>query len=80
MGTPIDFLDHGQAFPTGFDAIWMSQFLDCFSEADIVQIVSDIPSAGDRIVEVAPPLRFEHDNGSEVREATIGDEATTRGR
>ncbi|WP_437336670.1 class I SAM-dependent methyltransferase [Sorangium sp. So ce394] len=39
MGTPIDFLDHGQAFPTGFDAIWMSQFLVCFSEADITQIL-----------------------------------------
>ncbi|HVM88390.1 MAG TPA: class I SAM-dependent methyltransferase [Puia sp.] len=26
-------------FPEGFDAIWMSQFLDCFSEEDIVSIL-----------------------------------------
>ena len=26
-------------FPKGFDAIWMSQFLDCFSEAEIVSIL-----------------------------------------
>ncbi|WP_437719503.1 class I SAM-dependent methyltransferase [Sorangium sp. So ce448] len=51
MGTPIDFLDHGQAFPTGFDAIWMSQFLVCFSEADIVQILRRAASAmGDETV------------------------------
>ncbi|WP_437757650.1 class I SAM-dependent methyltransferase [Sorangium sp. So ce1389] len=51
MGTPIDFLDHGQAFPTGFDAIWMSQFLVCFSEADIVQILRRARAAmGDETV------------------------------
>ncbi|WP_129346055.1 class I SAM-dependent methyltransferase [Sorangium cellulosum] len=38
-GTPIDLLDHTQAFPTGYDALWMSQFLVCFSEADILQIL-----------------------------------------
>ncbi|WP_212006404.1 class I SAM-dependent methyltransferase [Chitinophaga sp. HK235] len=27
-------------FPKGFDAIWMSQFLDCFSEAEIESILS----------------------------------------
>ncbi|WP_233522418.1 methyltransferase [Chitinophaga silvatica] len=26
-------------FPEGFDAIWMSQFLDCFSESEIVSIL-----------------------------------------
>lgn len=39
MGTPIDILDHSQPFPTGHDALWMSQFLVCFSEPDIVQIL-----------------------------------------
>jgi hypothetical protein len=38
-GAPIDLLDHGQPFPGGFDAIWMSQFLVCFSEQEIVQIL-----------------------------------------
>ena len=36
---PADILDHSKPFPKGFDVIWMSQFLDCFSEEDILQIL-----------------------------------------
>lgn len=36
---PIDLLDHDRAFPTGFDVVWMSQFLDCFGEADIARLL-----------------------------------------
>ena len=36
---PIDFLDRSREFPGGQDAIWMSQFLDCFGEDDIVSIL-----------------------------------------
>jgi len=36
---PMNILDETQKFPTGFDAIWMSQFLDCFSDAQIVSIL-----------------------------------------
>jgi len=36
---PIDLLDHDRAFPTGFDVVWMSQFLDCFGEPDIVRLL-----------------------------------------
>src|SRR5579864_319922 len=32
---PANLLDENIVFPTGFDAIWMSQFLDCFSETEI---------------------------------------------
>ncbi len=32
-------LDPAVQFPKGFDAIWMSQFLDCFSEEQIVSIL-----------------------------------------
>lgn len=32
-------MDEDQEFPKGFDAIWMSQFLDCFSEAEITSIL-----------------------------------------
>lgn len=39
-GFPIDLLDENQAFPEGADAVWMSQFLDCFSEAQIISILS----------------------------------------
>ncbi|MCK4797216.1 MAG: methyltransferase [Spirochaetes bacterium] len=38
-GYPINLLDHSKPFPKGFDAIWMSQFLDCFSENDIIQLL-----------------------------------------
>ncbi len=36
---PLNLLDHDRAFPTGFDVVWMSQFLDCFGEADIVRLL-----------------------------------------
>jgi len=36
---PINILDETVQFPKGYDAIWMSQFLDCFSEAEIVSIL-----------------------------------------
>jgi len=38
-GFAIDLLDETQSFPVGYDAIWMSQFLVCFSEAEIVSIL-----------------------------------------
>jgi ubiquinone/menaquinone biosynthesis C-methylase UbiE len=37
---PTDILDHNKPFPKGHDAIWMSQFLDCFAFEDIVQILT----------------------------------------
>ncbi|MFP4023733.1 MAG: methyltransferase [Thiohalospira sp.] len=44
-GFATDILNHDQPFPKGFDLIWMSQFLDCFSENDIVQILQRAASA-----------------------------------
>jgi len=41
----IDLLDHGRAFPTGFDVVWMSQFLDCFGEEDIVKLIERAKAA-----------------------------------
>ena len=35
----VDLLDEASRLPEGYDAIWMSQFLDCFSEAQIVSIL-----------------------------------------
>lgn len=32
---PVNLLDPGSVLPENFDALWMSQFLDCFSEAQI---------------------------------------------
>ena len=34
-----DLLDESKPFPTGYDALWMSQFLDCFSEKEIISIL-----------------------------------------
>ncbi len=36
---PANLLDEKTVFPKGFDAIWMSQFLDCFSEPEIISIL-----------------------------------------
>jgi len=38
-GRPLNLLDHAAPFPTGFDAVWMSQFLCCFPERDIVGLI-----------------------------------------
>jgi len=38
-GHAIDLLDHTLAFPSGVDAVWMSQFLDCFGVNDIINIL-----------------------------------------
>jgi len=35
----LDILDPTIPFPTGFDAIWMSQFLVCFSKTEILHIL-----------------------------------------
>jgi hypothetical protein len=35
-----NLLDATVPFPKGFDAIWMSQFLDCFSEEQVISILS----------------------------------------
>jgi len=39
LGHGANLLDDNAPFPDGFDAIWMSQFLDCFSEKEIVSIL-----------------------------------------
>lgn len=36
---PVDLLDESRELPEGYEVIWMSQFLDCFSEAEIVSIL-----------------------------------------
>ncbi len=42
-----NLLDETQAFPPGYDAIWMSQFLDCFSETEITSILKRAAEALD---------------------------------
>ena len=40
-------LDETKKFPKGHDAIWMSQFLDCFSENEIISILKRCDEAMD---------------------------------
>jgi ubiquinone/menaquinone biosynthesis C-methylase UbiE len=38
-GVTVNMLDPSQVLPEGADAIWMSQFLDCFAEDEILTIL-----------------------------------------
>ena len=42
---PVDMLDPDAKLPPGSDLIWMSQFLDCFSEDQIVEILKKARAA-----------------------------------
>jgi SAM-dependent methyltransferase len=42
---PMDLLDPAAALPTGYDLIWMSQFLDCFADEEIVRILREAREA-----------------------------------
>jgi SAM-dependent methyltransferase len=38
-GVPLNLLDHSKPFPKGYDVVWMSQFLCCFPESDVVELI-----------------------------------------
>lgn len=46
-GLGVNLLDPKVAFPTGFDVMWMSQFLDCFSEEEVISILTRASKAMD---------------------------------
>lgn len=46
-GHPINLLDFSTPYPKGYDIIWMSQFLDCFSEEEVGKLVSNARDAMD---------------------------------
>ncbi len=41
---PGDLLDPGTVIPGGFDVVWMSQFLDCFSQEQVESILPRVAS------------------------------------
>lgn len=43
--SPLDVRDGGAPFPAGADVYWLSQFLDCFSEAEIRSILTRVRAA-----------------------------------
>lgn len=51
-GHPINLLDFSKPYPKGYDVIWMSQFLDCFSEEEVVSLVSNARDAMDEHAEL----------------------------
>jgi len=54
----IDLLDSAQKIPRGADVIWMSQFLDCFSKEEIVQILKNVwqAASNETIVYILEPF------------------------
>jgi ubiquinone/menaquinone biosynthesis C-methylase UbiE len=59
----INLLDARQLIPQGADAIWMSQFLDCFSKSEILQILKNAHQAAgpDTILYIMEPF-FDNQN------------------
>ncbi|HEY9189327.1 MAG TPA: class I SAM-dependent methyltransferase [Sulfurovum sp.] len=61
----LNILDHTKEIPSGYDIIWMSQFLDCFKEEDIVALLKRVKASMDKdaYVYIMEPLwdkqRFE---------------------
>lgn len=61
----LNVLDHTKKIPTGYDIIWMSQFLDCFKEEDIIALLKRVKESMDKdaYVYIMEPLwdkqRFE---------------------
>jgi 2-polyprenyl-3-methyl-5-hydroxy-6-metoxy-1,4-benzoquinol methylase len=45
---PTNILDDKLDIPSGYDVIWMSQFLDCFKEEDIIKILTRVKQAKDK--------------------------------
>ncbi len=39
---PLNMLENNNDIPKGFDIIWMSQFIDCFSENDAIKILTKV--------------------------------------
>ncbi|MCD4791869.1 MAG: methyltransferase domain-containing protein [Bacteroidales bacterium] len=52
QGHPINLLDFSKPYPKGYDVIWMSQFLDCFSEEEVVNLISNAHDAMDEHTEL----------------------------
>jgi transcriptional regulator with XRE-family HTH domain len=49
---PCNVLDPASALPAGADAVWMSQFLDCFALEDVTAILKKVAAAAGKRTEV----------------------------
>jgi len=70
----IDWLSEEVSIPEGADLIWMSQFLDCFSEDEVVKILSTCVASMDDNAELLIMETFtdrqKFDNAKFILEAT----------
>ena len=74
--TGLDLLDHRQAFPDGMEAVWMSQFLDCFAPDDVVALLRRAraalaPGGSVWILEVCPDRQSEPAAATSLRLASL---------
>ena len=53
IGHEIDWLSDNPQIPSGADLIWMCQFLDCFSEDEIVKILKTCVESMNENVRIA---------------------------
>lgn len=73
-GQEIDWLSENPQIPTGADTIWMSQFLDCFSKAEILKVLEttaqSMSSETELIIIETYTDRQKFDNAKFILEAT----------
>ena len=72
----LDLLDHATPLPAGQDAVWMSQFLDCFGPADVVAILARAraalaPGGAVWVLEVCPDRQREPGAAASLRLASL---------
>lgn len=74
IGQEIDWLADDPKIPSGADLIWMCQFLDCFSEDEIVKILSTCVESMNKDTELRITETFtdrqKFDNAKFILEAT----------
>jgi len=74
--TGLDLLDHQRPFPGDMDAVWMSQFLDCFSPDDVVALLRRAraalaPGGSVWVLEVCPDRQNEPAAATSLRLASL---------
>ena len=72
----LNLLDHTKPLPGGQDAVWMSQFLDCFGPPDIVAILRRAraalaPDGAVWVLEVCPDRQTEPAAAASLRLASL---------
>lgn len=72
----LDLLDHATPLPGGYDAVWMSQFLDCFAPADVVALLGRAraalaPGGAVWVLEVCPDRQHEPGAAASLRLASL---------